>query len=515
MNKKILFGLILLLAVILRFWQLGKFPPALTWDEAAIGYNAYGILTVHRDEWLSRMPLTFRSFGDYKSPLGIYMTAASEAVFGVNEFAVRFPVTASGVLLVAATYFLTRELVERYGGENWQRFSTIVALAAMFFIAVSPWALHFSMIAFESTIAANLAAWGVVFFWWRRRSSLWLLASGTSFALSLYAYHSAKIVVPLLILLLLWLERRMWRKNWKSLVIFFVTCLIVGGPLVYISLFGKASDRFVGTSVIFNADKKLKPVGEIAGILSRNFMAHLSPAYLLGGAETNYRQSNMKDGILYPLEAALIVMALVFMVKEKSLRTFGWVVLVIGFSILPATLGADVPHANRAALGMPWFQILAAIGLLPILPKMESAAKNSKYIFAGGLIGVTLLSLGLHLKHDADVYATSTALVDMQYGYKEAVLLARKYESQVSKVYFSNRYQQAYIFILFYKQMSPIEYRGGGLANYVISDRPFNDAKGQANVLVIGTPEEVPDTVGRLAEIKYPDGKVAFRVTKQ
>src|SRR6185369_5068180 len=104
MKYKLIFIFILLSAVFLRFWKLGTFPPGFTWDEAAIGYNAWGILTVHRDEWLLRTPLSFRSFGDYKSPLAIYLTAVSEKVFGPTVYAVRFPVALASVFLVIASY---------------------------------------------------------------------------------------------------------------------------------------------------------------------------------------------------------------------------------------------------------------------------------------------------------------------------------------------------------------------------------------------------------------------------
>lgn len=35
---------IILLAFLLRFYQLGVNPPSLNWDETAHGYNAYSIL---------------------------------------------------------------------------------------------------------------------------------------------------------------------------------------------------------------------------------------------------------------------------------------------------------------------------------------------------------------------------------------------------------------------------------------------------------------------------------------
>jgi 4-amino-4-deoxy-L-arabinose transferase-like glycosyltransferase len=56
------------------------------------------------------------------------------AVFGLNEFAERFPAAFMGVLTVYLTYLLCRKLFERDG--------EAVGLIAALFLAVSPWHTH-------------------------------------------------------------------------------------------------------------------------------------------------------------------------------------------------------------------------------------------------------------------------------------------------------------------------------------------------------------------------------------
>src|SRR3989344_8165914 len=115
LNKKniysIIFGCIILLSIVLRFYQLGINPPSLDWDEASIGYNAYSILKTCADEYGNRLPLSFRSFDDYKPPVYIYLTVISVALFGLTEFAARFPTAVIGVLAVIVVYCLVQELV--------------------------------------------------------------------------------------------------------------------------------------------------------------------------------------------------------------------------------------------------------------------------------------------------------------------------------------------------------------------------------------------------------------------
>ena len=103
---------IFLLATILRLWQLGTVPVSPDWDEAAIGYNAYSLLSTGKDEFGKTFPLVFRSFNDYKPPLYIYLTMPSIAIFGLNTWSVRLPSALMGILAVIGTYYLVVELLK-------------------------------------------------------------------------------------------------------------------------------------------------------------------------------------------------------------------------------------------------------------------------------------------------------------------------------------------------------------------------------------------------------------------
>src|SRR3989344_7494950 len=92
--------LVFTLAVLLRFVNLSHMPPSLSWDEVSFGYNAWSILKTGKDEYGIPFPFLFRAFDEYKQPGLVYLTVVSEAIFGLNEFAVRFPVALSGVGIV-------------------------------------------------------------------------------------------------------------------------------------------------------------------------------------------------------------------------------------------------------------------------------------------------------------------------------------------------------------------------------------------------------------------------------
>ncbi|PJA49330.1 hypothetical protein CO169_02320, partial [Candidatus Shapirobacteria bacterium CG_4_9_14_3_um_filter_39_13] len=150
----ILLIIILFLAALLRFYQITNVPPSTQWDETAIGYNAYSILKTGRDEYGQFLPLVFKSFGDYKPGLYIYLTVPSVAIFGLNELAVRIPSALAGIASVWLIYLVSLLLFKKKP----------LALFISFALAMSPWQMHFSRGGWEANLALFLVLLGLLSF---------------------------------------------------------------------------------------------------------------------------------------------------------------------------------------------------------------------------------------------------------------------------------------------------------------------------------------------------------------
>src|SRR5438552_6335326 len=106
--KRFLLPLIVLLALSLRFFDLGVVPVGFHRDEAEFGYNAYSLLKTGKDVTGEFLPIHIASF--LHSPAGYsYLTIPFIIFFGFNEFAVRFASAFFGTLTVFVTYFLVKE----------------------------------------------------------------------------------------------------------------------------------------------------------------------------------------------------------------------------------------------------------------------------------------------------------------------------------------------------------------------------------------------------------------------
>src|SRR3990167_10549491 len=146
MTKKI-FWAILVLAFILRFYKLGEIPLSLDWDENSNAYNAYSILKTGRDEYGNFLPITNRSFDDYKPPLYMYLDIPAVAFFGLTPFAARLPSAVFGFLTIPLIYLLakwtfqanTKQKMLIVSGQLSNIKGETIALVAMFLLAISPW----------------------------------------------------------------------------------------------------------------------------------------------------------------------------------------------------------------------------------------------------------------------------------------------------------------------------------------------------------------------------------------
>ncbi|OGJ37790.1 MAG: hypothetical protein A2383_01740 [Candidatus Pacebacteria bacterium RIFOXYB1_FULL_39_46] len=512
---------VLLITILLRFYRLGEVPHGMTWDEAAIGYNGFAIFTTRRDEWLTRLPTSFWSFGDYKAPLAIYLNGIFTYLGGMNLWAVRLPFALSGVMAVLGMIYLVRILAVK-SGENLQR-ARLLALLAGSLLALSPWHHHFSRVGFESGLALTLVIWAIYFFYkalavkkvWRRYLDFLLAILG--FTASLYAYHSAKITVPGLVLFLIIEQRKQLVIYWKSFLTAVGVGLLVAKPLIYDSLFGKGLER-AGT-LIFN---ETSSIGQTLTLIISNFATHLSTPFLLQGATTTLRHGDGRWGVLLFTTFCLVIVGLCCLlfkqqkkIDQMMLGKLGLLMMILG--ILPAALGSEVPHSNRSLLSLPGFILLAVFGLQSLF------ASNFSAILKNLLLGSFILFHGLffisYLHHYYTVFAAASAAA-FQDGYLEAFRFVLPYEkgeqgkTAVDKIIFTSDYGQPYIYALFVRKTNPIWYQGGSLVKYEFKEEINIGDVERPNTIVVAsqTDDLLSKNFSADKVILGSDGSERFRI---
>ncbi len=503
--------IILLIATVLRFYKLGVVPHGMTWDEAAIGYNGYAIFTTRRDEWLKKLPISFWSFGDYKAPLAIYLNGFFTFIFGLNLFGVRFPFAFFGVLTVLGLMLLVKALFKEAGEkEELANFWSVVAGGL---ITLSPWHLHYSRTGFESGLALGFLIWGL-FFWlkfWeniKTKKNYWLILFIFAFVAAIYSYHSAKLVVPLVGLWLVWQRKTELLKYWQRFITPIILGLISLAPFVYDSLFGKGLER-AGT-LIFSQSLSFF---ELIRVIIVQTFAHFTPQFLFFGQTTTLRHGDGRWGVLF-LTTGLVALVALFNWLNKRDKLTGFALTFIILGLLPAILGTEVPHSNRGILAIPGFLLLATLGLKQLLANF----KDKIVVFLMFIVAHLILFSSYLFSYYTN-FAKASA-TDFQDGYLAAFEFVIPYEKTldnkkpVDKIIFTADYGQPYIYALFARKTNPIWYQGGSLIKYEFKDEvTIGDLERENTIVVASETDDLLSKNDQADKIIYgSDGSERFRI---
>lgn len=546
LNKKIttyiILALIVIIATFLRFHQLGVNPPSLTWDEASLGYNAYSILKTGADEYGNKFPLSIRSFDDYKPPLYIYLTIPSIVFFGLNEFSVRFSSAIFGVITIFITYFLVKELLN-----NWdEKTKKIIALISMFFVAISPWHLQFSRAAFEGNIGLFFFILGAFFFFKGICNGKLLVLSAVSFVLSLYSYHSFRLVVPIFIFLTIILYWKELIKERLHLGIFIVILLLLASP-IFISLLSTqgAGSRLSMVTIFDNSDTLERSIKQLEfdkinkdylGLLFHNrrvvyglaiikgYLDHFNPDFLFLHGDGGRQHHAVDVGMLYLWELPFILIGIYFLLKRLNKKIS---VLFILFLIapIPSAITTGTPHPVRAIAMIPPFHIFTAVGITTFY----LWAMHKKIILKLLLLTFTFSLFSFNFLYYFHQYYVHTPVEYgdfWQYGYKQIMRYAKEHESRSDKIIITYKYDQPYIYYLFYNRIDPSwyqknwDYNKNGnvdrfkriIGKYEFRDIDWSKDKNIPNALIIASPNEVPQATAAVREIRFPDWRLAFRI---
>ncbi len=533
-----LFG-ILILAMVLRVPQISRYPAGFTADEAAFGYNAYSILQTGMDEWGTPWWKLFftnmRSFGDYKLPLYTFLAIPSIAIFGLNEFAVRLPNTIFGTLAVLGVYFMAKKLFPE---------RKFIGLLSALVLAIMPWHVQLSRGAFEANLITFFLPWAIYFFLSKR----YTLAL-SSIALSFYSYHTARYLAPfLLLILVLYQNLKPTRKNLVSVCVF----LLISLPAI-IAVIGVGKTRVADLSILSPTDNWSGVAGRrfearnlglpdpIARLFSnkvtqtftnitKSYLSYLSPDFLFinGASESTYGMMPGR-GALYFIEIIFVISYLILLIQTKSKQLIFLGLLLLICPIPAAFAKSSGNSATRVAPMIPILSIMVSIGIFNFL---ETFKKHKKSLTTA-LIAIYGVSLAFFLE-DYFYHGSKINAPSMNYGWRELMPRLSGIAREYDEVQVSRSLSEPQIFIAFYEKIDPFyfqsqsrawsnfdenglkfldQYDGYFLGKYRFGNLNLDRAKTQKTLLV-GKPQDIPESYGQYFSIFYPDGNPAIQVSK-
>ncbi len=346
-------GFIVIFGFFLRVYKLDQIPAGFFCDEASIGYNAYSVLTTGKDEYGKPFPVFFESFGDYRSPIEIYTTVPFIAIFGLNEFSTRLPSVLYGLITIALMYFVGKE----FSSSNSKSFGLLTA----FVIATMPWLIHYNRIGFEFSSYTAFFTLSVLLFIKATHRKSFIIPAFISASVTLYTYQSAKLLVPLLILGILFIFRKKYLVYKEYAVVGLLAFFILSIPLVLSFFNGQGFARFAMVS-IFSTHLSLT---KTAFLFLQNYFTQLSPSYFLIG-EPTFITRHFTHGLLPLLMITLpfLFIGILYIFFTFSKKTSQLLVLWVFIYPLAGAVTAEAPFTSRSIIGAPLFAILISIGII-------------------------------------------------------------------------------------------------------------------------------------------------------
>lgn len=357
-----------LLVAVLCFYDVPQNPVGFFVDEASIAYNAHTVAQHGVDEHGETLPLYFRAFGEYKSPVYIYILSAVFWFTGPSLLVARLLSAVAG--LVAAV--LLGLLGARVTGRR------VVGLLVFLMAALTPWLFEISRLVFE---VALLPVWLALFLLLLHRAAQreqwsWRICVGLGVTLGLiaYTYSVGRLLAPLFAFgLAIFFTRRRWRSVLLVWIVFGVTLL----PLVVFTSRhpGALSERFKFVTYVKPGDTH----SQIALRFVKNYAGNLSPrSWLLkGDPEPRHHLPGM--GSLLAGVVALALLGLI-VVLWRHRRDAWWRFILYGLAVapIPASLTLDHFHTLRL-IALPVFLLVLTLPAIQFLfPEGGSVIERSR-----------------------------------------------------------------------------------------------------------------------------------------
>ncbi len=352
---RLLFWIIFFLALIVRVWRFGSVPGDMNQDEAFAGYEAWSLLHYGIDSAGYRFPVYLTAWGSGMNALESYLMIPFLALFGLKIWVIRLPQLLVGLLSVPAVYFTGKQLWGQRGG-----------LLAMLLLALCPWHVLLSRWGLESNLAPGFLLFGFFFFLKGLEKPKYYILSALCYGLSLYAYATIWVIVPLIVLaelLIAFSQKKLCfdRYFWISTGLLFLLAL----PLLLFLLVNYGYIPEIRGPIISIPKLLYLRSGEVS---FKSVPDNLRNLFQILWKQSDGLRWNFADtyGLLYPITLPFsmlgLIVSVVRIVRQKSEKEALLIVQLLGGLLLGALVHVNVNRVNilfiplvlLAAEGFDW-----------------------------------------------------------------------------------------------------------------------------------------------------------------
>lgn len=262
MNRKI-YPLIIVISAIFFFIPFLGSVHLFDWDEINFAESAREMIVTGN---FSRVQIDFHPFWE-KPPLFFWMQALSMKLFGINEFAARFPNAVIGILTLLTLYFIGKRLYDEKFGLIWALAYLGSFLPHIYFKSgiIDPF---FNFFIFLSVIflAKSIRDNG------ENKGLKYAFLAGISIGLATLTKGPVGLLIAGISVLVYWATMKFKRiSSWKNILLFSISCLIITS-LWFVPEMINNGFWFIREFLKYQADLFLKPVAGHSGPIYYHFL---------------------------------------------------------------------------------------------------------------------------------------------------------------------------------------------------------------------------------------------------
>lgn len=455
----IFLAIILALGLIVRIVRLDSIPPGLNRDEAAMGYNAYSLLTKGVDEHGVPWPISLESFGDWKLLPYPLLTTLPVLFLGLSETSTRLPSALSGTFSILLVFLIMKAIFKT------EKHSNLLSLMGSMFFAFLPWNIYFSRAAYEANVSLTFFLAGLLFFLKSLTKPKMALFGAIFFVLSITTYYAAIFFVPIFLVgfILLFRPKDKWIIAVSAVFISFVFIIVL------ITLTGwKSRNTGIGIlaqkyGIYKNVDQARNAFHDlpelpvklihnsntffVKEVVSR-YLNFFTPQFLVENGGESTQHNAFDSGNLTFFDFIFLITGIIFLFKKPSKENY-LMLFWLFLSPVIAALTKDGPQYTRS---------IFAAGVIPMI----SAYGLYRLFILNKIFYLILLIYPISQLFYLDRYFWHFPLNSAKSWNSSSKVMAKavlQNEDKYSKIIFGEDDRSPYIYILFYKKADPQEFQ--------------------------------------------------------
>lgn len=437
----------MLLGALVRVWKFDAIPAGLHQDEASAAYDAYCLWNYGVDRNGFHNPVALVGWGSGMFALLSYSALPGIALIGLNSLAIRCPCLIAGVTSMAVFALMADKLHGR-----------MAARTAAFLLAICPWHIFISRWGLDSNLLPTTFLIGVTGLL-LAMDKPWLLPISCGWlSLSLYAYGTAYIAVPVFLAIVLpyLVYHRCW--SWAPAAAGLLTALFVGLPaILYVVVNWWKWDSLVTPWFSIPHLPGVARFDTVGNFHVTDPLFIIRVFHNLWQAGTLLITQNDGQiwndmpwfGVIYLFSLPLAIAGLYQLCRECLSREFRPAFLLLAWCATTLVVAALVrPNINRLNIGLIPLVYCTAWGVASLQPRWPRLFRGMIVLYAGSFVAFCWAYFML--------YPTLAARA-FNPGLVEAVRAASGDSDR--EVYVTKEVTLPYIFVLYANEIDPREFQ--------------------------------------------------------